>query len=229
MRTPSDRDSSCSDGSSWNSLWTTPTARGSRIGSSERAGDGSGLPTRVTSWNSELSAMAAGTPDRTEKTGKHRDLWVLGSLSVCADSATGSHLVPRNGHRPRGDNNPSRRTRSHAGAVGWASLSEPKRAAHDFLEDFLAMYSDHLLSPWLDRIRAELDDAHLFDGHTHVGSSDPSGFSASFEQLEESLELAGASAAVFPLKEPSGYGEANVRMIEAAQQSGGRLVAFARL
>jgi uncharacterized protein len=70
------------------------------------------------------------------------------------------------------------------------------------------MYADHLLKPWLDVLRDEVPDGELFDCHTHVGEHDPSGFSATLEQLDASVEIAGARAAVFPLKEPGGYREA---------------------
>jgi hypothetical protein len=90
------------------------------------------------------------------------------------------------------------------------------------------MYSDELLRPWYERLRAGLD-VEIFDCHAHVGINDPSGFSATLEQLLTSLELIDGRAAVFPLKEPSGYREPNLRLIEAAQDTGGRLVAFARL
>jgi hypothetical protein len=71
------------------------------------------------------------------------------------------------------------------------------------------MYADELLRPWLDALRPHVPDLELFDCHTHVGVNDPSGFSATQEQLIASLELSGSRAAVFPLKEPDGYGEAN--------------------
>jgi predicted TIM-barrel fold metal-dependent hydrolase len=91
------------------------------------------------------------------------------------------------------------------------------------------VYADDLLKPWYDRLREELPDVHVFDCHTHVGLNDPSGFSSTFEQLLDSLELVDARAAVFALKEPEGYRDANVRMAQAARDSGGRMVAFARL
>jgi predicted TIM-barrel fold metal-dependent hydrolase len=62
-----------------------------------------------------------------------------------------------------------------------------------------------------------------------VGINDPSGFTATAEQLLGSLELSGGRAAVFPLKEPKGYEEPNQRVIQLAQESDGRLVAFCRI
>jgi predicted TIM-barrel fold metal-dependent hydrolase len=91
------------------------------------------------------------------------------------------------------------------------------------------MYSDQLIKPWLDAELESLPALAPFDPHTHVGVEDPSGFSGLLDELTESLELAGASAAVFPLKEPGGYAEPNRRLIETAENSFGRLVAFARL
>lgn len=91
------------------------------------------------------------------------------------------------------------------------------------------MYADELLKPWYDGLRAEFPPFGIFDCHSHVGQNDPSGFSATVEQLLESLELAEARAAVFPLKEPDGYAEANLTAARLAERSDGRLVAFARL
>jgi uncharacterized protein len=91
------------------------------------------------------------------------------------------------------------------------------------------MYSDPFLLPLFDSLLAEHPDLELFDAHTHVGLSDPSGFTATLGQLEDSLELAGAGAAVFPLKEPDGYAEPNRRLAEHAQDGDGRLVAFCRI
>ena len=90
------------------------------------------------------------------------------------------------------------------------------------------MYADELVLPWLDRLRRELPAGTLFDVHTHVGAHDPSGFTASLDELLGSLALADARAAVFPLAEPDGYGAANLACAEVAAGSNGRLVAFAR-
>lgn len=87
------------------------------------------------------------------------------------------------------------------------------------------MYADHLLTPWLEA----LPRPRLFDCHTHIGDRDPSGFTATLPQLLETLTAADARAAVFPLKEPEGYGEANLRCIQAARDDPDRLVAFARV
>jgi predicted TIM-barrel fold metal-dependent hydrolase len=91
------------------------------------------------------------------------------------------------------------------------------------------MYSDALIAPWLDLAVEPLTPLDLFDAHTHVGVEDPSGFSGLLSELTDSLDRAGAAAAVFPLKEPGGYAEPNRRLIESAAESDGALVAFARL
>jgi uncharacterized protein len=88
---------------------------------------------------------------------------------------------------------------------------------------------DAILRPWWDRMRADLGDPALFDAHTHVGDSDPDGARQTPEQLLAALEPVRARAVVFPMHEPDGYPVANDRVLEAAQDSGGRLVAFCRL
>jgi uncharacterized protein len=91
------------------------------------------------------------------------------------------------------------------------------------------MYSDELLIPWLDVLRETLPDVAIFDCHTHVGDNDPSGFSVTPDQLLDAVSVADARAAVFPLKEPEGYEQANLRAIDLADGSDGRLVAFCRI
>src|SRR5947209_5539217 len=91
------------------------------------------------------------------------------------------------------------------------------------------MYADELLEPWFGPLRAQLPDLELFDCHTHVGVNDPSGFSVTREQLLDSLELADSRAAVFALKEPEGYREANLRAVKLAAEHPDRLVAFCRI
>jgi uncharacterized protein len=89
--------------------------------------------------------------------------------------------------------------------------------------------ADAILSPWWDRLRADLRDPALFDAHTHVGDSDPDGARQTPEQLMTQLERVPARAVVFPMQEPDGYAAANDEVIAAAADSGGRLVAFCRL
>jgi uncharacterized protein len=91
------------------------------------------------------------------------------------------------------------------------------------------MYADHLLQPWLQPLLEAAPDLDLFDGHTHIGAHDPSGFRATLDELLVSLDLLGGDAVVFPLAEPSGYREANVACARTASASGGRLTAFARV
>jgi hypothetical protein len=62
-----------------------------------------------------------------------------------------------------------------------------------------------------------------------VGDNDPSGFTATVAELEDSLRSCGGRAVVFPLSEPDGYEKANLRCAAAAARSDGRLVAFARV
>lgn len=91
------------------------------------------------------------------------------------------------------------------------------------------MYADALLRPWLDELAAAWPDVRLFDAHSHVGEHDPSGMTATVEELLDACRLAGARAVVFPLSEPEGYAAANLRCARAAASSEGVLVAFARV
>jgi hypothetical protein len=91
------------------------------------------------------------------------------------------------------------------------------------------MYADDLLQPWLNRMLEEYPGVRLYDSHTHVGDNDPSGMSATFDELEAALRLCDARGAVFPLSEPDGYEESNRRCVEAAARSGGRFIAFVRV
>jgi predicted TIM-barrel fold metal-dependent hydrolase len=91
------------------------------------------------------------------------------------------------------------------------------------------MYADRLVQPWLDCLLDQLPRRAVFDAHTHVGEHDPSGFTASPEELLDSLDAIDARAAVFPLAEPGGYRQANLTCAEAAARHQDRLVAFVRL
>jgi uncharacterized protein len=88
---------------------------------------------------------------------------------------------------------------------------------------------DAILRPWWDRFRADHGDVSLFDAHTHIGAADPDGARQTPEQLLAVLAAADARGVVFPLHEPDGYGPANDRVLEAAADSGGRLIAFCRV
>src|SRR5947209_2831026 len=91
------------------------------------------------------------------------------------------------------------------------------------------MYADEFLVPWYERLLGEVPGARVYDCHTHVGTNDPSGFSATPQELLSGLEWIDARAAVFPLKEPEGYREPNLRAVELAAQNPDRLVAFCRI
>jgi predicted TIM-barrel fold metal-dependent hydrolase len=92
------------------------------------------------------------------------------------------------------------------------------------------VYADDLLRPWWDALRADGPHIDLFDVHTHVGTHDPSGFSATVDDLRAGLVSVDAAAAVFPLTEPDGYRAANDAVLAAsADESGARLVAFCRV
>lgn len=91
------------------------------------------------------------------------------------------------------------------------------------------MYADHLLHPWLTCLMRELPDARIFDSHTHVGEHDTSGFTATLDEVVDSVEAVDGRAALFPLEEPEGYRRANRACARAAADSDGQLVAFARL
>jgi hypothetical protein len=91
------------------------------------------------------------------------------------------------------------------------------------------VYADELLVPWYEALRSSLPAVDVFDCHTHVGVNDPRGFSATADQLLDALALADARAAVFPLKEPGGYAEANLAVARLSAENPDRLVSFARL
>ena len=91
------------------------------------------------------------------------------------------------------------------------------------------MYADELLAPWLADLLAHFPGIELFDAHNHVGEHDPSGFTATLEELTGSLALTGGRSVVMPAAEPDGYDRANKTCAEAADGSGGRLTAFTRV
>lgn len=79
----------------------------------------------------------------------------------------------------------------------------------------------------LDRAGVALD---FFDAHTHLGDADPDGYAATPEEIVAGLDRGGQRRAlIFPMQEPGGYREPNDRAIGAAQGSGGRLEALARI
>ena len=91
------------------------------------------------------------------------------------------------------------------------------------------MYADDYLRPWYDALADLVPGYAPFDAHTHTGAQDPDGYRLSAGELTAALELIGARAAVFPMHEPDGYPPANDRVLQEAEESDGRLVAFCRL
>jgi uncharacterized protein len=88
---------------------------------------------------------------------------------------------------------------------------------------------DAILRPWWASFRADHGEVDLFDAHTHIGAADPDGARQTPEQLLDVLAKADARGVVFSLHEPEGYSAANDRVMQAAEDSGGRLVAFCRV
>jgi predicted TIM-barrel fold metal-dependent hydrolase len=88
---------------------------------------------------------------------------------------------------------------------------------------------DALLHPWWDRLQADYGELPLYDAHTHVGADDPDGVKQTAEELLAALARADARAVVFPMQEPAGYPPANDRVLQAAADSDGRLVAYCRV
>jgi uncharacterized protein len=88
---------------------------------------------------------------------------------------------------------------------------------------------DAVNRPFYDQLVAQHGPLELFDVHTHIGQNDPDGFKQTPAELIDVMERAGARAAVFPMHEPDGYPAANDAAIAAAEASGGRLYAFARI
>src|SRR4051795_7979610 len=88
---------------------------------------------------------------------------------------------------------------------------------------------DAELQPWFDHAMSLVPGVQIFDAHMHIGVNDPDGFKATAPQIVHALELAAARGVVFPFQEPDGYREANDHVIQAAAESGGRLIAFCRV
>jgi uncharacterized protein len=88
---------------------------------------------------------------------------------------------------------------------------------------------DAIMRPWWERLRADFGELALFDAHTHIGQDDPDGVRQTAPELLAVLGKADARGVVFPLHEPAGYPPANDRVMAAAAESGGRLVAFCRV
>jgi predicted TIM-barrel fold metal-dependent hydrolase len=88
---------------------------------------------------------------------------------------------------------------------------------------------DAALFSYYDQVVADVGPVDLYDAHTHVGLHDPDGFKQTPQELIAALESAGARGVVFPAHEPGGYSGPNDRVLEAAERSDGRLVAFCRV
>jgi hypothetical protein len=90
---------------------------------------------------------------------------------------------------------------------------------------------DEPIRPLYDALVRPLGDAlRWFDAHTHIGHEDPDGFTADADDILAGLDRAGQHRALaFPFHEPGGYPPANDRVIAAAEASGGRLRALARV
>ena len=86
-----------------------------------------------------------------------------------------------------------------------------------------------ILRPYFDRLSDDVGGIELFDAHTHIGANDPDGFRQTPEELIAVLDGAGARGVVFPMHEPGGYRGPNDVAIRAAEESGGKLVAYCRV
>jgi uncharacterized protein len=91
------------------------------------------------------------------------------------------------------------------------------------------VYADDLLRPWLDRVVERIGGLDAFDCHNHVGENDPSGFTATVDELLGSLAMVRARSVVMPAAEPEGYVAANKVCASAAAASDGVLTAFTRI
>jgi uncharacterized protein len=91
------------------------------------------------------------------------------------------------------------------------------------------VYADELLLPWFRSVADRLPGLHVVDGHTHLGGSDPDGWSCVPAELTAALALVGGKGAVFPLMERAGYRAANDAVLTAGAESEDRLVPFCRV
>jgi predicted TIM-barrel fold metal-dependent hydrolase len=87
-----------------------------------------------------------------------------------------------------------------------------------------------LLAPWAAQRPELVPGIEFFDAHTHLGQNDPDGMSQTLEELEATLQGAGAIGAfTFAMHEPDGYPPANDMVLEAVARTDGRLVPFCRV
>ena len=91
-----------------------------------------------------------------------------------------------------------------------------------------ALAADALLEPWFACLLGRLPGVRVFDCDTHLGS-DPDGSRETAAELVEALDLVAGRAIVLPLAERDGYRAANDRVLAAAAEADGRLVAFCRI
>ncbi len=139
------------------------------------------------------------------------------------------------GHQGRGRNSRSEAAsaRPH-GAEGTAAAASATAAAGATVEaagETLARgaaLADELLAPWLACLEERLPEIPLLDCHTHLGS-DADGAQQSAKELIEALDRVQGRAIVFPLRRPSGYRQANDRILAIAEASEGRLIPFCRV
>ena len=91
-------------------------------------------------------------------------------------------------------------------------------------------YDDVLLELYAHARETAGVPLEFFDAHTHLGENDPDGRKATAEEVVGGLDRAGhARALIFAMHEPAGYTDANAAAIDAARDSGGRLLALARI
>jgi predicted TIM-barrel fold metal-dependent hydrolase len=89
---------------------------------------------------------------------------------------------------------------------------------------------DRRLLPVFLEGRERIDGVEWFDAHTHIGQNDPDGRKATAPEIIAGLDAAGHQRAlVFAMHEPDGYPAANDTVMAAAETSGGRLMALARI
>ena len=86
-----------------------------------------------------------------------------------------------------------------------------------------------MIEPWLGALFEVTGPLTPFDAHTHFGQNDPDLYRQTPGELNRALERISARAACFPMAETDGYSRANDATIEAARDSGGRLVPYCRL
>ena len=90
---------------------------------------------------------------------------------------------------------------------------------------------DHVVDDLRDEALAWLGGGVTwFDAHTHIGHHDPDGYEADPEEIVAALDVAGQQKAlVFAMHEPDGYRGPNDWVLRSCADSGGRLVALARI